>query len=245
MRNKIPIIIFILTLVAGVTILVISERLSQPKPLPSQKTNAATAGECGSCGNVDRVYSQNCPGGGSVECHQIKRGYTDPFESGGCIQCEDSNTCGDCPDITPTATSTPTGTPPPSVTPTATPTNTATPTPTNTPTPTPTQIPSACGAPTCDNTTNPCNAGLICIQANNGQNYCSRPELQTACKQSPTVGSCCSAATATPTEIILVKSSPSPTTSITPTVATVPAAGNVPWFLILAPATLLLVGLLF
>ncbi len=288
MKSKKPIVpffVFLSTLVLGIVIIIISERLQQTKSVsvPKPKAESICGGGCDDR-KVDNTFTKTCPDGTIVNCHQIKTFYLDPTGSvdgsgsPSCILCEDyfkpdgpcecpqpsntptntppvtntptpsntpTNTPTSTPSHTPTPSNTPTGTPPPSNTPTNTPTSTPTPTTPNTPTPTATPIPSACGAPTCDNTTNPCQAGLTCIQANNGQNYCSKPDLQAACKISHTVSSCCNASTnaPTPTEIILVKNSPSPQATVA--VATVPAAGSVPWFLILTPAVLLILGLLF
>lgn len=134
----------------------------------------------------------------------------------------------------PTNTPTPTPTAPASTgTPTPTPTSTPTATPTPTPTNSPTPVPHACGYTPCDTTNNPCNNGLICVQAiNNGAKYCAMPQYQQACEQSPSVATCCNAPTSTPTptEVILVQNSPSPTlppgTTATPTPVTeIPSAG--------------------
>ena len=122
------------------------------------------------------------------------------------------------PTVTPTQTPEETNTP----TPTIRPTTTFTPTPTaideNTPTPTPgtlaegptaTPIPVACGTKSCDNTTNPCREGLVCVQAQDGSNYCSLPEFQEACKADPSQSSCCTAP-GEPTEIILINATATP-----------------------------------
>ncbi len=138
--------------------------------------------------------------------------------------------------IGPSTTPTPTGTPGPSPTPTvtprgptATPTGTPGPTATNTPGSTATPVPAACASKACDNTTNPCASGLICIQANDGSNYCSFPEFQTVCKQNPSQTSCCTASgnSPTPTEIVLAKNTatPGPSSTAAPTVTQIPSAG--------------------
>lgn len=146
---------------------------------------------------------------------------------------------------TPTPTATPTNTP--TATPTSTPTNTPTPTtppgqPTNTPGPTSTPIPVPCGTKSCDNTTNPCRDNYICVQANDGSNYCTSPDFQTACKANPTYNNCCTAPgapTATPTEIILAKVSPSPTS-----VEKLLQTGVMQSFVYLIPAFIMLIGLI-
>lgn len=148
---------------------------------------------------------------------------------------------------TPTPTSTPTNTPTPTstLTPTPTPTgtivpsNTPTATPTATPGPSATPIPVPCGTKSCDNATNPCKDNYICVQANDGSNYCTSPDFQTACKASPTYDNCCTAPgapTATPTEIILAQT--------TVTSPPVPVTGMVQSFMYLIPALIMLVGLI-
>ncbi|MFZ5376361.1 MAG: LPXTG cell wall anchor domain-containing protein [Patescibacteria group bacterium] len=97
----------------------------------------------------------------------------------------------------------PTPTRRPSVSPTPTrgpsPTPSRTPTPSSTPTPTATPAPSECGYTPCTDD-NSCAGELVCVTANNGNNYCSLPQYRTACIASPSVASCCTAApTATPT----------------------------------------------
>ena len=133
--------------------------------------------------------------------------------------------------VTSTPTPTPTATPTVTVTPTITPTSTPGPsaTPTNGPTATP--IPVGCGTKGCDNAANPCRSGLTCVQANDGSNYCSLPEFQQACKDSPSQTSCCTA----------------PGTSSTPTLTTAPKP-TIPqtgekrlWYLI--PVGIILLGL--
>ncbi len=78
---------------------------------------------------------------------------------------------------------------------------TATPVPTATPTP----VPGSCASRGCS-TSNPCDAGLICIQARNGQSYCSMPNYQTACSDNPSTSTCCNAPTATPGPSQVLKS---------------------------------------
>lgn len=48
----------------------------------------------------------------------------------------------------------------------------------------------ACGNPGC-NTNNDCVDGSICISAQNGQKYCSKPEHQERCAANPSVANCC------------------------------------------------------
>ncbi|MBU4210386.1 hypothetical protein KKC08_04615 [Patescibacteria group bacterium] len=123
------------------------------------------------------------------------------------------------PTITPTPTFTPTQTPTSTITPTLTPTQTPTPTPTQTPTPTttptptptntPTPKPNICGYTPCDNSSSPCQSGLICVDANNGNSYCSMPQFEDACVARPSFSSCCTA--------------PPPTSTPTPTITPTPA----------------------
>ncbi len=123
------------------------------------------------------------------------------------------------PSNTPTGTRTPTptATNTPTPTKTLTPTKTSTPTPTRTPTPTATPRPNACGYTPCNDQTNPCQAGLQCIQADNGAYFCSKPEYVDACKASPNSGSCCAAPTATPTNTPTPTATPTNTPTLTPT----------------------------
>lgn len=160
---------------------------------------------------------------------------------------------------TPTRTPTPRGptnTPPPGATktptPTRTPTPTSTPIPTATSTPGPTAttapVPVGCGVKACDNTTNPCRSGLTCVQANDGSNYCALPEYQTACRENPSLTSCCTAPgnTPTPTEIVLVQATNTPQPTYVAAQPTVPSAGFRNFSFILAiPVILLLLGLVF
>ena len=142
---------------------------------------------------------------------------------------------------TPSPTSVITNTPAPTSTPI--PTATLTPTtppdqPTNTPGPTATPIPVPCGTKDCDNSTNPCRSGYICVQANDGSNYCSSPDFATACKANPSFNSCCTAPgapTATPTTA----------STIAPTqIASVPSVGTVQWGIFGIIGTIILIGLL-
>ncbi len=166
------------------------------------------------------------------------------------------------PSNTPTPTRTPT--PPPGATNTPTPTRTPTPPPgaTNTPTPTRTPTPppgatntpaplaQSCGVKACDNTTNPCATGLICVQANDGSNYCTFSEFQNTCKSNPTVTSCCTlnGNTPTPTEIVLVQNTvtPGPSTTTVAAVTSIPPAGNTTFSKIfgLVSTAIILLGLI-
>ncbi len=153
------------------------------------------------------------------------------------------------PTPTPTTeiTNTPTPTPTTGITntptPTATPGPTSTPTPTGTPGPTATPIPVACGTKDCDNATNPCRSGYVCVQAVDGSNYCSSPDFVTACKANPSQVSCCTApgytSTPTPTTTYLAQSTTAPTT-VTKMLST---GGSNP-FVYLTPALIIIAGLL-
>lgn len=162
----------------------------------------------------------------------------------------------------PTATPTPTPTPGPTNTPIPTPTDiiivqipTEAPTviPTDVPTEAPTEIPPTevpttkptdkqgptatpihvlCGTKDCDDKTNPCRSGYLCVQAKDGSNYCTSPDFAEACKANPSYNSCCTApgsATATPT----------PTK-----VASIPSAGQPKPFVFLIPIGIIILGLL-
>lgn len=151
-----------------------------------------------------------------------------------------SNTPTPTPSNTPTPTPSDTPTPTPTVTPVISNTPTATPVISNTPTSTP--IPVLCGTKSCDNATNPCRSNYVCIQANDGSNYCSSPDFVNACKANPSYNACCiapGAPTATPTEIILAQISASPTTT-----AKLLQTGVVESFMYWIPATIMLIGLI-
>jgi hypothetical protein len=68
------------------------------------------------------------------------------------------------------------------------------------PTPTATPMPSECGSTPCD-TNDDCNDDLICITASDNEKYCSKPEYEDACNDSPSIDTCCEEpeATTTPT----------------------------------------------
>lgn len=138
------------------------------------------------------------------------------------------------------------------VAPTITPMLTNTPAPTATSTPGPTATPPpvsiGCGVKACDNTSNPCQSGLICVHADDGSNYCALPEYQTACKTNPSLESCCTAPgnTPTPTEIIVVQNTNTPQPTYVAAQPTVPSAGLKNLSVVLAiPTILLLLGLVF
>lgn len=142
------------------------------------------------------------------------------------------------PTTTPIPTNTPTPTPIPT-TPPGQPTNTPAPTATNTPGPSATPVPVLCGTKDCDNTTNPCRSGYICVQANDGSNYCTSPDFQTACKANPSYNNCCTAPgapTATPTEIVLAK--------ISPTTTKLLQTSTPQLFIYIIPALIMLLGLI-
>ena len=150
------------------------------------------------------------------------------------------------PTPTPTPTGIPTSTPTPTptgVTSTGTPTPTITPGgPTSTPTPTPTPGLLVCATKDCNETTRKCESGNVCIKANDGSNYCSNESLVDVCKSNPISSVCCKivpTSNATPTEIILAKTSISPTA-----VAKLLETGVVKSFVYLIPAAIMLIGLI-
>ena len=174
----------------------------------------------------------------------------------------------------PTATPTKTPTPTPTNTPTPTPTNTPTPsaTPTSTPTPTPsptlTPIPTGVYGYQCDATCGTCgwrDSNNVChnntVMPNN-VSCCHRACVSITCttvfgEASNTCDNssqCVPTFTPTPTEIVLVKATNTPAvtqSSVAQATAThaptaMPEVGiTPPWYLILIPASLLLLGLLF
>jgi len=152
----------------------------------------------------------------------------------------------DVPTATPTPTGIVTSTPTPTptgVTSTGTPTPTVTPGgPTSTPTATPTPGPLVCATKDCNETTRKCEPGNVCIKANDGSNYCSNESLVDSCKSNPISSVCCKivpTSNATPTEIILAKTSISPTT-----VGKLLETGVVKSFVYLIPAAIMLIGLI-
>lgn len=263
LKSLLPIVVFVFAIVISLGSVIISNKIVQEKTKISSKA-AGLPGfgelppECPGCPDPSDKPGNFCTSPCSCTvCNPSS-------DCWGKKVCETNEDC-DCPTQpprTPTPTVPVTNTPTPTTpvnTPTPTPTtpvntptpttpvNTPTPTPTtpvNTPTPTtpvntPTPVPVGCGTKGCDNTTNPCRSGLTCVQANDSSNYCSLPEYTNACKENPSVASCCSPPgnTPTPTQIIL--------TSVTPTkpLPTVPQAGGIakPWLLI--PLGIVLLGL--
>ncbi|KKP66470.1 MAG: Integrin alpha beta-propellor repeat protein [Candidatus Roizmanbacteria bacterium GW2011_GWA2_35_19] len=208
-----------------------------PSPTPTQPVMST----CNSlCSNSTPCFNEE-PGPNELVCTSLGAAQKCRNKS-----CPSSPNCI-CPTITPSATPIITNTPTPTGTPGPTATNTpvpsATPTtppgqPTNTPGPTATPIPVLCGTKDCDNTTNPCRSGYNCVQAHDGSNYCTSPDFTEACKANPSYNTCCTAPgapTATPTEIVLAK------TTITPAP---PASGTPAWLMFIIPALILIVGLL-
>jgi len=136
------------------------------------------------------------------------------------------------PTLTPTLTPT---------TPPGQPTNTPVPptsTPGSGPTVTPISVP--CGTKSCDNNSNPCRNDYVCVQANDGSNYCASPDFVTACKASPSLDSCCTSPggpSATPTTVLLANVTSAPA-------KTVPSAGTTPWGVFGIIGTIIMAGLL-
>lgn len=64
----------------------------------------------------------------------------------------------------------------------------------------------ACGEKGCTDNFD-CDAGYICVSADDGNNYCGEPDYKAACADDPSETSCCTAPSSTPT----------PTLTITPT----------------------------
>jgi hypothetical protein len=189
---------------------------------PGKKPESDTFDHCNNCKAycdcVDQVDIYYCPN------------YDYICENQNPKQCKKENNPTNTPIPTRTPTPTPTrivvsNTPTPtptriiSNTPTTTPIPTNTPTtppnqPTNTPGPTATLVPVPCGTKDCDDRTNPCRSGYICVQAHDGSNYCASPDFADACRANPSFQSCCTAPgvpSPTPTEIIVARSSPTAT----------------------------------
>lgn len=93
------------------------------------------------------------------------------------------------------------------------------PEPTPTPTPTPTPEILECGERGCDDNFD-CEQGMICITADNGNNYCADPDYRSACADNPSEQNCCEEPEPTPTPTPTPSStpSPSPSTTVTTTV---------------------------
>ncbi len=151
------------------------------------------------------------------------------------------------PTNTPTPTSSPTPTPigatpteaitTPTEVPTAVPTEVPTEAPTIKPTekpgPTATPIPVLCGTKDCDDKTNPCRSGYICVQAHDGSNYCTSADFANACKANPSYNSCCTAPgapTATPTGVTATPAAP--------------VSGRAAWWMFTIPSFIILGSLL-
>lgn len=83
----------------------------------------------------------------------------------------------------------PSPSPSPVVSPSPVPTPTPSPTPPP-PAPSPRPVVLDCGYTPC-NVNATCKAGLTCIQARDGNHYCSMPEFQASCANNPTVNTCC------------------------------------------------------
>ncbi len=101
--------------------------------------------------------------------------------------------------------------------------------------------PNACGYTQCDSQ-HPCQNGLNCVTAKNDKSYCAKPENETACKNNPSMDSCCAGPTQAPTEIVIAKGG----TTNTPVPPTIPSAGTpIQWIVVAAPLLLVALGLLF
>ena len=209
----------------------ITAKVEDKAPLLINVSRSSASGQvCGSFQTDFWIWKID----GKSECYYAYKKEADKIYPGAASLCQTGQVCTIAV-ISPTVTVTPPAvslTPnpeddqgQPTKTPTPSPTqsvdNTSTPTPnlivqvptsTGTPAPSATPIPVACGTKGCDNTTNPCRDGLICVQANDGSNYCALPEFQTACRENPSHVDCCTAPA--PTEIILAQggtSTPVPT----------------------------------
>jgi hypothetical protein len=90
------------------------------------------------------------------------------------------------------------------------------PTPSATPTPTP--EPGECGSENCT-TDEDCAENLICITADDGNNYCAEEAYQDACIADPSFDTCCTAPTNTPTATPTEEptNTPEPDSTSTPT----------------------------
>jgi len=128
------------------------------------------------CKDWGREYCNNYQGFGKTCCAE---GYV-------CCSNDDGCCAGGGP-TNPPVTNPPPTEPPTTITPTAT----HTPTPTVTLTP----VPGECAA-TCTNNSD-CATGLVCITANDDEKYCSKPEYEAACTETPGVETCCNEPTPT------------------------------------------------
>jgi hypothetical protein len=203
----------ILALLSGVTINIsprVSRQVNLPNLVPDAKALSCSF-EQASCSwdpvvgatNYNVVITE-VDSGSVIKNEQVASTNTKitfPVIQGKTYKCDVSAT-NSCGALSPTAsqsllcqvegfaTPAPTPTPPPQGAP---PTPAPTPVPTPVPTPAPTPKPLACGFAPCDNTTAPCQAGLVCITANNGTKVCANPAYQSACQLSPNGTSCCTA----------------------------------------------------
>ena len=226
--------------------------------LSGYDSNGSTPANFVGCCNRENCWCYPPGGSGTVSCVDNSSGVSCGWNPDGCGSPpqEDTPTPTATPFVTntptPTRTPTPTATrtPTPSVTPIVSSTPSVTPFISNTPTVTPlvsntpgpsaTPIPVLCGTKDCDNATNPCRSGYNCVQAHDGSNYCTSPDFTVACKANPSYNTCCTAPgapTATPTEIILAKTTISPTVTLLKT-------GMVKSFMFLIPALIMLIGLI-
>lgn len=97
----------------------------------------------------------------------------------------------------------------------------------------------ACGYTQCDDE-HPCQSGLVCVTAKNDKSYCSKPELQDACKNNNgSYSACCS--NPTPTEVYIAKGP----TNTPPATPTIPSAGVTQWAFLAIPFVIIALGLLF
>ncbi len=202
------------------------------------------------CSSENHQWNCNCKNN-VTECSDNTGGTSCGFNTPGGNPPEDTPTPTPTGELSPTPTATPPATPTPTevitntptptttLTPTATPTGTPGPTATNTPGPSATPIPVLCGTKDCDNATNPCRSGYSCVQAKDGSNYCTSPDFADACKANPSYNSCCTAPgapTATPTEIVLAKTSP--------TKVPVPVSGEPAWLMFIIPVLIIIGSLI-
>jgi hypothetical protein len=123
------------------------------------------------CGEVDCDTDDDCENGLTCITADDGKNYcADPAFEDACA--DDPSVINCCEE--PAATPTPTGT--------------ITPTPTATPTPTPELL--ACGDQGCSDNFD-CASGLICVTADNGNNYCGEPDYKSACADNPSDTNCC------------------------------------------------------
>lgn len=228
----IPILVFIITLILGVTLIFTSEKVSQKKAGLITKQTKAQEGVCGGapgeCPQTQTTAAQECPGGVQGTCTDITTYLLDTSGCPQCYPCESSRSCV-CPQVCngsctsnndclsgytcydskcrnlncPDESDCTCKTP--TLTPTPTgipPTPTLTPTPTNTPTPTPT--------PTSGPTPTPVPVGCGTKGCDNAFNPC-RPGL--TCVQGKDGANYCSL----PEFATACRENPSTTTCCSPT----------------------------